>query len=169
MDRAYYNNDRYLKIVLTGNPKGPKTEVEFQAYVTIIKNNWTEVEDPNCVTKADGNSIRWSNLDPRNIGYPNNARCTYDLVIPKGTEVVAIGHILLLEDFVDHVNFYIDANDTTQPVDFNLIKYEEIVFVGPGEGEEERLIPWEFTSDGSWRSFGFLIEFQTQSNLVLFC
>lgn len=103
-NQKYYNGDNYLKVI--GTFEKFYGDDCFEAYVTIVKNQW-DIEDPECKYIKDGNIEIWYNKE--NTGYPNNAQCNITIPIPPNSLIDTKLLYFNLEPFVDYINF-IDAD-----------------------------------------------------------
>ena len=128
-------------------------DIEFGAYITIFKNA-APLADFNCSVDELTNStelIRWYIND----GYPNNARCIYDLLIVPGTEVVLVVHSLTIETNVDTVSY---PDFQGNPV---FLDFMDTVTFEPLKNGSSREVHFTFASDGSVMGQHFDILFWT--------
>uniref|UniRef100_A0A914QD33 CUB domain-containing protein n=1 Tax=Panagrolaimus davidi TaxID=227884 RepID=A0A914QD33_9BILA len=111
----YYNSDKYLQIDLLKNEETLFNEMEFQAYISVVKTNFDKI-DGNCSSGFnDDGVLTWSN---RNV-YENNIQCIFELIIKPNTEVNIDSRNADLELNVDYIVYYTNENEN----DINLLSY----------------------------------------------
>uniref|UniRef100_A0A914PC73 CUB domain-containing protein n=1 Tax=Panagrolaimus davidi TaxID=227884 RepID=A0A914PC73_9BILA len=147
----------YLEINLSkGNPDF-MTTMEFRAYISIVKKN-IEKNTANCILSTENSYKYWSlNFDTghvNGIGYGNNEYCSYTLVIPQNRTYVAEILILSLESSSDYLKYYYDNEEGTIVTDVISLIFD------PFTNGSDRLVKWEFVSDGSLPALGFYIGFR---------
>uniref|UniRef100_A0A914PNX6 CUB domain-containing protein n=1 Tax=Panagrolaimus davidi TaxID=227884 RepID=A0A914PNX6_9BILA len=155
VSQPHYSMDNYLKIYLSKNNYhfSPvklfrNVEFEFTAYVTIIRNFFTDDRfNCNSTNSTSLNSTTtWSFLSDK--GYPSNSQCTYTMKIPPGTEVIATLTKSDIEENVDMINYYFENNSL--PNIYGQINSYGLAFSNHNnENEKEKEIFWEFVSDGN--------------------
>uniref|UniRef100_A0AC34FDE6 CUB domain-containing protein n=1 Tax=Panagrolaimus sp. ES5 TaxID=591445 RepID=A0AC34FDE6_9BILA len=138
----YYNVDKYLQISLSLG--GTPTEMEFSAYITIVKKEWNNTE---CTVIENPKEI----YTP--FEYPNNALCKFELTIPPMTEVL-FNSDLDFEKGVDYLQYF-DGGEKY------LLDSETVLFGYKNDtNKTDKNISFELISDGSINKGGFYINFE---------
>ena len=164
-NHPYYNRDNHLNIFLSKSNLNQSTDTfdtqEFTAYISIVRKNFT-VLDANCSVE----NVNGPSTGDRTIlsisGYPNNARCIYDLVIEPDTEVLLQVEDFELEQNVDFLTYQDFAGVTK-----TLNNRDKVVFEGDKHNDTQKVVRIKFESDGSVQKGGFVLWFNKICKLVL--
>uniref|UniRef100_A0A914XXC1 CUB domain-containing protein n=1 Tax=Panagrolaimus superbus TaxID=310955 RepID=A0A914XXC1_9BILA len=155
----YYNSDMFIQIDLSKSDPNFVTQVEFQAYVTIVKQQFG-MSIPSCISTEIDVGTRWTNLISPLQGYDNNMCCSYNFTILKNRGVSVYIEQLWLETNVDVLKYRIGDSANVLIVD-----YEDIV-IQPKNIDREAV--FEFISDGSIHGLGFSLVFIMEGILFVY-
>uniref|UniRef100_A0AC34GNY3 CUB domain-containing protein n=1 Tax=Panagrolaimus sp. ES5 TaxID=591445 RepID=A0AC34GNY3_9BILA len=159
LHHPYYNSAKWIQIYLSQSDPAFFTDIEFEAYITIVNQNFTE-KLVNCIEKRNGSDVIWTNFDYQNIGYERNRRCEYNLVIKPNTETYVSIEKFALEKGVDYVAYYDIDSNLKNILPYDLTPNRPNVFVlEPYYNNFDKHVLFEFVSDGSVQSMGFEIKF----------
>ena len=148
----HYNSDNYLKITLSGH--SDSDALEFAVSISIFKND-LKYTDAECkVSEYDSETIVWQ----LPFGYPNNAKCSYNLLVESNTEVQM--HALInLESHADFITYY--EFDDVKNVSTVLSQGDSTVRFFPNDDGSQRKVIFEFISDANIQTGGFKLTFKT--------
>uniref|UniRef100_A0A914PMF1 CUB domain-containing protein n=1 Tax=Panagrolaimus davidi TaxID=227884 RepID=A0A914PMF1_9BILA len=155
----YYNSDNYIQITLSKGEANFITDMEFQAYISLIKNS-QEKTNISCNVLFKNNTIIWSNINETK-GYENNIQCFYELILPANA-VVIVSMTGYLENKIDYVKYHeIGSYDESSKI-IEIPDYQnEIDFVIDNFKDNfDKHFMFEFVSDGSVQFSGFNIVFE---------
>uniref|UniRef100_A0AC34FLI4 CUB domain-containing protein n=1 Tax=Panagrolaimus sp. ES5 TaxID=591445 RepID=A0AC34FLI4_9BILA len=162
LNMPYYIKDNYIKIDLSvnTNTSANPSDDDFNAYLSIVKAAADFIE-ANCTITAyfENNITTWSNFN-QDSGYLSNSKCSIDHFIPPGKEIVVKKQKEFLEKNVDYINIYFDGTFTISPTRYTKLTEDDMIVLSSYDFNAEKHFLMEFTSDGSWESLGFEIEFE---------
>lgn len=140
----YYNSDNYIQISF-------KSMIEnLEVYISVVKSNVTKVD--NGCHKFNINAVTiWTNI--RYTGYKNNVKCMFHLVVPENSEVRVSIPVFMIEEVSDYIIYYIKDKHFNNSIGTQLLHPANYIF--------RQNVTWEFVSDGSVQSLGFLFNFMT--------
>uniref|UniRef100_A0A914YW05 CUB domain-containing protein n=1 Tax=Panagrolaimus superbus TaxID=310955 RepID=A0A914YW05_9BILA len=144
----YYNPDQWMQITLTKDHSDSIKRLEFQAYVTLVKKEFPNI-DAKCSNVTTGYKTLWT-MDQQ-MGYGKNVNCSYLLIVKPDTEIFVDVDKVVFEKGVDYIRYYPE----NLPRNYTTISSPTEFIVEPDENGKEKRFIWEFVSDGSIQSSGF--------------
>uniref|UniRef100_A0AC35G7S5 Uncharacterized protein n=1 Tax=Panagrolaimus sp. PS1159 TaxID=55785 RepID=A0AC35G7S5_9BILA len=136
----YYNNDKYLEIYLSkGNPFFV-ADIEFQAYVSIVKSE-EEKQKINCTIWEADNIITWTNIDENYTGYAANTQCNYNFIVRKHYVVIVNVVDLYMEEGVDFVSYNTDKDNSI------IVSNKGVFVIEPYKNGTEKYVSWKENYD----------------------
>uniref|UniRef100_A0AC35FHH9 CUB domain-containing protein n=1 Tax=Panagrolaimus sp. PS1159 TaxID=55785 RepID=A0AC35FHH9_9BILA len=158
--QVFYNGDNNLIVYYQGKTICNSSAIDylFEAQITIIKNEWTEIDADCKLTENNGSTILWSAKNSNSIGYLNNAQCSYNFTVKPDTQIVATILKLRIECNVDILEYKDGDEDEWIPIQLpgstHVFRYNQ---------KSKSLFPiiWRFKSDGSIQNYGFKVQFET--------
>uniref|UniRef100_A0A914Q7M4 CUB domain-containing protein n=1 Tax=Panagrolaimus davidi TaxID=227884 RepID=A0A914Q7M4_9BILA len=124
--------------------------MEFDAYISIVKQNVPQISNGCAVVVGDGN-FTWSTRNLTN-GYENNVICNFNVTVESGTSIMANIDQMSIEDDVDQLRYYYDL--------YNLpLHIHDRIILRAHENGSAKTYYFVFESDGNYRASGFSISF----------
>uniref|UniRef100_A0AC35FMZ8 CUB domain-containing protein n=1 Tax=Panagrolaimus sp. PS1159 TaxID=55785 RepID=A0AC35FMZ8_9BILA len=169
LNHPYYNDDNSIQIYWL-NSLMKFTANDFSISISIVKKSFNYTDENCTITDVDDVKKHWKSFTYPYKGFPNNARCFYNLTIPANTSVGMIIYTWGIETNADILQYYRSETDIVQILkqpSFNLGFMLESGYNGI-----EKSVLFEFKSDGSFSSLGFTIIFaflECKCNSVIKC
>uniref|UniRef100_A0A914YIM7 CUB domain-containing protein n=1 Tax=Panagrolaimus superbus TaxID=310955 RepID=A0A914YIM7_9BILA len=149
INHGYYNADNFIQINLM---KDNVTTTQFNAYISVVKQNFAKLDGSCIVTNQINGSFTWASNANLSNGYDNNIVCNFAVIVPHGTSYLATVDQYSVETGVDHLNY--DDGE----YDFELNYHYQFVLESYSDGTN-RTYFFEFITDGSYTASGFVISF----------
>uniref|UniRef100_A0AC34FX02 CUB domain-containing protein n=1 Tax=Panagrolaimus sp. ES5 TaxID=591445 RepID=A0AC34FX02_9BILA len=145
----YYNSDNYIEINLSNGDPTFFTDIEFRAYVSIVRKKFKQPEDSGCTITQNGDATNWAS----NIGYENDMYCKYELIIPPNTQVSLRIIYYCVETNTDYIKYTTDENETIILEKTDGLNFHNF------ENVSNKHVLFEYISDGSVQYLGFSLSF----------
>uniref|UniRef100_A0A914QSF4 CUB domain-containing protein n=1 Tax=Panagrolaimus davidi TaxID=227884 RepID=A0A914QSF4_9BILA len=158
INHPFYNPDDFIQIFL--NKGNSSTEIDFNAYVTIVKQNF-EKSGGSCVIVNGNGTFTWASNANLTNGYDNNIACQFNLTVHAGTSFLITVDQWSLEEGVDLL-FYRDDE-----LSYELKRKNQFV-LQPYKNNTDKEFIFEFIADGSYVCSGFVINFIENGKLPQF-